>query len=95
MRGGLVLDLNGMRGPVSLDEATLRATVLPGTRCEELDRALSRRGVHAPILPDERTGGDGRRLDQHGRSRHRQPEARRGGRPGDAAGGSAGGWGDP
>ena len=45
MRGGLVLDLNGMRGLVSLDEATLQATVLPGTRWEELDRALRRRGV--------------------------------------------------
>jgi glycolate oxidase len=44
MRGGLVLDLNGMRGLVSLDGATLRATVLPGTRWEELDRALRRRG---------------------------------------------------
>ena len=45
MRGGLVLDLNGMRGLVSLDEATLDATVLPGTRWEELDRVLRRRGV--------------------------------------------------
>jgi len=44
MRGGLVLDLNGMRGLVSLDEAALTATVLPGTRWEELDRALLRRG---------------------------------------------------
>jgi glycolate oxidase len=45
MRGGLVLDLNGMRGLVSLDEAALTATVLPGTRWEELDRVLRRRGV--------------------------------------------------
>jgi len=51
IRGGLVLDLNGMRGLVSLDEATLRATVLPGTRWEELDRTLRRRGVTLLAYP--------------------------------------------
>ncbi len=44
MCGGLVLDLNGMAGLVELDEARLTATVLPGTRWQELDRVLLRRG---------------------------------------------------
>jgi glycolate oxidase len=44
LRGGLLLDLNGLRGLVSLDEANLTATVLPGTRWQELERALARRG---------------------------------------------------
>jgi glycolate oxidase len=44
MRGGLLLDLNGLRGLVGLDASTHTAIVLPGTRWEELDRALARRG---------------------------------------------------
>ncbi len=51
MRGGLLLDLNGLRGLVSLDEGTLTATVLPGTRWQELDRALARRGVALLAYP--------------------------------------------
>jgi len=41
---GLLLDLNGLAGLVEIHEARLTATVLPGTRWGDLDRALRRRG---------------------------------------------------
>lgn len=51
MRAGLVLDLNGLRGRVAIDEAALTATVLPGTRWEDLDRTLGRRGYAVLSYP--------------------------------------------
>lgn len=44
MRGGLTLDLTAMAGLVAIHSDRLTATVLPGTRWGDLDRALQRRG---------------------------------------------------
>lgn len=43
VRGGLVVDLNSLRGCLSLDEERLTVTVLPGTRWGELETWLGRR----------------------------------------------------
>ncbi|MCX6032264.1 MAG: FAD-binding oxidoreductase [Chloroflexi bacterium] len=69
MRGGLVLDLNGLRGLVSLDEAALTATMLPGTRWQELDRALARRGyalLSYPTSAPSATVGGWISMEGHG-----------------------------
>lgn len=50
-RGGLVLDMNSMRGLVDLDEARLVASVLPSTRWQELDALLRRRGYSVLSYP--------------------------------------------
>jgi len=69
MRNGLVVDLNGMRGLVSLDEERLVATVLPGTRWEELGRALERRGyalLSYPTSAPSATVGGWISMEGHG-----------------------------
>ena len=50
-RGGLVVDLNGLRGLVSLDEERLTATVQSATRWGELEAALNRRGYATLAYP--------------------------------------------
>ena len=51
LAGGLLLDLSGLTGPVEINEARLTATVLPGTRWAEFDRALRRRGFAVLSYP--------------------------------------------
>ena len=50
-RGGLVLDMNGMRGLIDIDEERLVASVLPSTRWQELDALLHRRGYSVLSYP--------------------------------------------
>ncbi len=45
VKGGLVLDLNDLRGLVAVDKEARTATVLPATRWLELDVALHRQGL--------------------------------------------------
>ncbi|MEW5717305.1 MAG: FAD-binding oxidoreductase [Chloroflexota bacterium] len=47
-RGGLVVDLNNLRGMISIDEEHLTATVQSATRWGELETALNQRGC-APL----------------------------------------------
>lgn len=51
VRSGLVLDMNGLRGLVHLDEERLVASVLPSTRWQELDALLHRRGYSVLSYP--------------------------------------------
>ena len=51
VRGGILLDLNGMRGVVDVDEAGLTARVLPATRWDELARVLRRQGLDLLSYP--------------------------------------------
>lgn len=44
LAGGLALDMMAMAGLAAINESRLTATVLPGTRWGDLDRALQRRG---------------------------------------------------
>lgn len=56
VHGGLVLDLNGLRGMVAVDKDRLIATVLPGTRWQELDSALLRHGCAVCAYPTSAPG---------------------------------------
>jgi glycolate oxidase len=51
VRGGLVVDLNNLRGVVSIDEEHLTATVQTATRWSELETALNRRGYATLSYP--------------------------------------------
>lgn len=51
LSGGLTLDLTGLAGLVEIHEDKLTATVLPGTRWGDLDRALQRRGFTVLAYP--------------------------------------------
>jgi glycolate oxidase len=51
LSGGLTLDLTGLAGLVAIHEDKLTATVLPGTRWGDLDRALQRRGFTVLAYP--------------------------------------------
>ena len=51
VRGGMVLDLNGLRGLVALDPDRQTARVLPGTTWFELDEALGRQGYTVKSYP--------------------------------------------
>ena len=51
VRGGLVLDVNGMRGLLALDRDRLAARVLPGTTWFELDEELRRQGFAVRSYP--------------------------------------------
>ncbi len=51
VRGGLVLDLNGLRGLVGLDPERRIARVLPGTTWFELDELLRRQGFAVKSYP--------------------------------------------
>lgn len=50
-RAGIVIDLNDLRGIVSINAENLTATVLPATRWGELDAALRRRGLATRTYP--------------------------------------------
>ncbi len=50
-RGGIVVDLNALRGVVSIDEEHLTATVQSATRWSELETALNRRGYATLSYP--------------------------------------------
>lgn len=51
LRGGIVLDLSGLAGPIDLDETDLTVTALAGTRGSDLESQLHERGytlAHSP-----------------------------------------------
>lgn len=56
VRSGLVLVLNGLHGLVAVDRERLVATVLPGTRWQELDQALWRLGYTLLTYPTSAPG---------------------------------------
>ncbi len=51
VRGGLLIDMTGLSGLLELDEARGVATVLPGTRWDQLDALLRRRGFTLRTCP--------------------------------------------
>jgi FAD/FMN-containing dehydrogenase len=44
VKRGIVVDMNGMRGLLGIDESRMVASVLPGTRWQELEQQLQHRG---------------------------------------------------